>query len=90
MTSDASDKGEDDEMVDRCVDEIETALEDFADEHRATQASVDTAIFTCAVQHAVDAGIEKEQFIAMLDEMFEESREMEELEGRMSLTRGEA
>ena len=90
MTSDASDKGEQEEMVDRCVDEIETALEDFADEWSADDEEVDTAVYTCAVQRAVDSGIEKEHFLAMLDEMFEESREMGELEDRMSLTRGEA
>jgi len=90
MTENASDRGEEDELVDALVNEIENAIEDFADDRRATQAAVDTAIYTSAVQHAVDSGIEKEQFLAMLDEMFEESREMGELEDRMSLTRGEA
>ncbi len=91
MTEEAKeDTGDDEEMVDRCVDEIETALDDFQDDQRASDAAVDTALYTCAVQHAVDAGLEKEQFLAMLDEMFEESREMGELEDRMSLTRGDA
>ncbi len=90
MSSDASDKGAEEEMVDRCVDEIETTLDDFADEWHASDEELDTSVYTCAVQHAVDSGIEKEQFLAMLDEMFEESREMGELEDRMSLTRGEA
>ena len=90
MTADARDMGAEDEMVEAIVDEIENAVEDYADEHRASQAAVDTALFTCAVQHGVDAGLEKEHFLAMLEEMFEESREMGELAGKMSLTRGEA
>ena len=98
MTSDSkaesrSEKEEeevDDRLVDRLVDEIETSVEDFADAQGANDEEVDTAVYTCAVQHAVDSGIEKEQFLAMLDEMFEESREMGELEDRMSLTRGQA
>jgi len=91
MTENASDKGPTDEMIDRCVDEIESALEDFADEHRAvTDDVLDTAVYTLAVQRGVDSGMEKEQFLAILDEMFVESREMGALEDRMSLTRGEA
>lgn len=90
MTSDASDKGADAHLVDDLVDEIENAIESYADDRHASQEAVDTAIYTCAVQHGVDSGIEKEQFIAMLEEMFEESREMGALEDRMSLTRGEA
>lgn len=66
MTSDASDKGAEDERVDHLVDEIENAVESYADDHQASQSEVDTAIYTCAVQHGVDSGIEKEQFLAML------------------------
>ena len=90
MTEDASDKGDEEHRVECLVDEIENAIESYADDHHASQAEVDTALYTCAVQHGVDSGIEKEQFIAMLEEMFDESREMGDLEGRMSLTRGEA
>lgn len=90
MTSDPKDKGEEAEMVDRCVSEIETTLDDFAEEWDATDETIDTAVFTAAVERAVDANLEKEQFIAMLEEMFDESREMTDLQDRMSLTRGES
>lgn len=90
MTTDANPPGDEEDEVGALIDEIETAIEDFADDRRLTQAAVDTAIYTCAVQHGVDSGIEKEAFLAMLSEMFDESREMGALEDRMSLTRGEA
>lgn len=90
MTNEQADRKQAEELVDQLVNEIETSVEDFAGERGANDEMVDTALYTCAVQHAVDSGIEKEQFLAMLDEMFEESREMGELEDRMSLTRGQA
>ncbi len=90
MTAKDGGSRDDDELIQTCVEELETALADFADEHHVGDDVLDYALFTCAVQRAVDAGIDPEAFLLMLRRMLEESAEMGALEERMSLTRGEA
>jgi hypothetical protein len=76
-----------DATVDRYINEIVELLEEFPEED---DEHVDTALFTCVVERAIDAGITKEELLEMLDGMYEESKEMTNLQDRMSLTRGEA
>jgi hypothetical protein len=78
---------DEDALVDDYVEEIEELLADFPALH---DEMVDTALFTCAVHRAVDAEIPKEEFLEMMGRMYEESREMDDLQSRMSLTRGDA
>lgn len=76
-----------DATVDGYINQIVKLLEGFPegdDEH------VDTALFTCVVERAIDAGITKEELLELLDGMYEESKEMTDLQDRMSLTRGQA
>ena len=85
-----NDAGVFDEMVDECVDEIENAIEAFVDDEGVDGTVIDAALYTCAVQHAVDSMIDRADFLEMMGNMFDESKEMGALEEKFSLTRGDA
>jgi len=79
-----------DDKVEDCMAEIENAIESWADEEGAPWEVIDAALYTCAVQHAVDAYVEKDEFLRVMAAMYDESKEMGELEDQFSLTRGDA
>lgn len=78
-----------DALIAECAEEIDELLAEMPPDWHASGV-VETALYTTAVQAAIDGGFSKEDFLKLLGEMYVECEEMTEFEGVMSPNWGDA